>query len=160
MGATFNADVHWGDRKDQFLARDVSATLTNIIHFRQFQETDRRNPKLSYLVFGESEDLFLAHFIAVPPDFDQIVAVRVVEGSPPRPRTKLIVSRRDGRTTRLRRKGEVVAGELVGITGPGSDAARAYPSLTSGHERGSSRRSRIKLRVIAERYFSEIDEES
>lgn len=158
-GATFNADVHWGGRKDQFLARDVSATLSRIIFFRQFQEGDRHNPRLSYIVFGEPDDLYLAHYIAVQPDFDQIVAAELVGGAPPRPFTKLLLPRRDGKATRLRRKGAVVAGELVGMVGPGPVAARQYPSLTSGHERTARRRTRIRLRVLSERYYSEIDEE-
>ena len=158
-GKTFNADVHWGGRKDQFLARDVSATLTRIIFFRQFQEEDRHNRRLSYIVFGETHNLYLAHYIAVQPDFDQIVAVEAVNGAPIRPGTKLLLPRPDRKTTRLRRKGEVTRGELVGMAGPGSVIARQYPSLTSGHERAARRRTRINLRVLGELYYSEIDEE-
>ena len=157
--STFNADVHWGDRNDQFLARDVTATLTSIVYFRQFQEGDRRNPRLSYVVFGERDDLWLAHSIAVQPDFDQIVSVELVDGALPRPFTKLLVPRSDGKTTRLRRKGEGVSGELVGMAGPGPVGARQYPALSSGRERKARRRTRITLRVLSERYYSEIDEE-
>jgi hypothetical protein len=158
-GKTFNADVHWGGKKDQFLARDLSATLTGIIFFRQFQEEDRHNRRLSYIVFGEQDDLYLAHYITVQPDFDQLVAVEAVNGSPIRPFTKLLLPRPDGKTTRLRRKGERIQGELVGMAGPGPVTALQYPSFASGHERAARRRTRINLRVLRELYYSQIDEE-
>ena len=158
-GKTFNADVHWGGNQNQFLARDVSATLTDIIFFRQFQEADRHNRRLSYIVFGQEDDLYLAHSITVQPDFDQIVAVEAPNGAPIRPFTKLLLPRPDGKTTRLRRKGELTGGELVGMAGPGSVTARQYPSFTSGQERAVRRRSRISLRVLEELYYSKIDEE-
>ena len=35
-------------------------------------------PQLGYLLFGKGDELFLAHLITRPPDFDQILSVRVV----------------------------------------------------------------------------------
>ncbi len=160
-GGRFNADVHWGGRNNQFLARDVTATLTRIVFFRQFQEDDRHNRRLSYLLVGRPDDLYLVHYITVQPDFDQIVAVESVGGVKLEPFTKLVLPRPDRRATRLRKPGEVIAGQLVRIAGPGPVRARQYPSLTTGRELpGKHRlRPRLALGVLRELYFSEIDEE-
>src|SRR5262249_38673881 len=37
------------------------------------------SPRLEYLLFGKGQELFLAHLITAPPDFDQILAVKVID---------------------------------------------------------------------------------
>jgi len=51
--------------------------IKNVVHFRQFDPQATKPSKLEYLLFGKSEELFLAHFITKPPDFDQIISVRI-----------------------------------------------------------------------------------
>jgi hypothetical protein len=42
-----------------------------VLHFRRFEP-------LNYLLFGNQQELFLAHWITRPPDFDQVLSVKVV----------------------------------------------------------------------------------
>jgi hypothetical protein len=60
------------------------AGLTNIdVHvkrviYAQKLDSDLSKPdKLTYLLFGSKQELFLAHLIASPPDFDQILSVKI-----------------------------------------------------------------------------------
>ena len=55
--------------------RDVTATVTRVIHFREFDPQASGLPQLEYFLFGKDKDLFLAHLITSPPDFDQVLSV-------------------------------------------------------------------------------------
>jgi hypothetical protein len=50
---------------------DVEVNVAEVIHFRRFEP-------LGYLLFGNQEEFFLAHLITKPPDFDQVLSVKVV----------------------------------------------------------------------------------
>ena len=56
---------------------EVKAAVDRIIHFRKFSPEGPPLPQLEYLLFGKGTECFLAHFITTPPDFDQILAVKV-----------------------------------------------------------------------------------
>jgi hypothetical protein len=51
--------------------------VKNVVHFHEFDPQATRPAKLEYLLFGKGAELFLAHFITKPPDFDQIISVRI-----------------------------------------------------------------------------------
>jgi hypothetical protein len=55
----------------------VAARVTNVVVFRKFDPNPRELPQLEYLLFGKAQELFLAHVITGPPDFDQILGVQV-----------------------------------------------------------------------------------
>ena len=74
-GVKFNTDIHWGTRADQFLERDVTATIEKIVYFKQFDDIKSHNSKLTYLIFGEPGNYFAAHKVSTFPDFDQIVEI-------------------------------------------------------------------------------------
>lgn len=57
------------------IAEDVTARVENIVHFRQFSP-------LQYILFGAGDELFLAHWISKPPDFDQVVSVSAIDREP------------------------------------------------------------------------------
>lgn len=61
--------------------RDVTATVTRVIHFREFDPAAAGLPQLEYFLFGKNQELFLAHLITKPPDFDQIVPVAKTDQS-------------------------------------------------------------------------------
>jgi len=58
--------------------KDVVANITTVFWFREL-DLSRYNPenpsKLQYIVFGRGQELFMAHLIYKPPDFDQILSV-------------------------------------------------------------------------------------
>jgi hypothetical protein len=55
---------------------DVVVKLNKVVHAREFDPFQEKASQLEYILFGKGEELFLAHLITKPPDFDQIVAVK------------------------------------------------------------------------------------
>lgn len=78
-GQKFRAKIHW-DETD--IAKNVTVEIVRIIHFRLFHPDDKRPDVLTYLLFGNDSEAFLAHYIGSypdydQPDFDQVLAVTV-----------------------------------------------------------------------------------
>lgn len=61
------------------ILQNVRVTVTRVIHFRQFDAKAKKPAELEYLLFGKGGELFLAHRIVGPPDFDQVLSVKAVE---------------------------------------------------------------------------------
>jgi hypothetical protein len=61
------------------ILQDVGVTVTRVVHFREFDPKAKRPRELEYLLFGKGGELFLAHRIVGPPDFDQVLSVKAVE---------------------------------------------------------------------------------
>ena len=57
------------------IADGVTAGVKRVVHFREFDPAAASPAKLEYILFGRGRELFLAHFIAKPPDFDQVLSV-------------------------------------------------------------------------------------
>jgi hypothetical protein len=57
---------------------DVVVKVNKVIHARKFDPSQEKPAQLEYFLFGKDDELFLAHLITKPPDFDQIVAVKAV----------------------------------------------------------------------------------
>jgi hypothetical protein len=55
----------------------VVVNVRRVIRLVRFAPAVRHPQKLTYILFGKGGELFLAHSITHPPDFDQIVAVQV-----------------------------------------------------------------------------------
>jgi hypothetical protein len=60
------------------IAQNVDVNVTRVIHFRKFDSTAAKPAQLEYLLFGKGTELFLAHVITQPPDFDHILAAEVL----------------------------------------------------------------------------------
>lgn len=50
--------------------------VVNVVHFREFDPKAAKPAKLEYLLFGKGSELFLAHLITKPNDFDQIISIK------------------------------------------------------------------------------------
>jgi hypothetical protein len=76
---TFRGDIVRGhfERGGRRILEGVVVEVTNVVHSRQFDPRSRGLAQLEYLLFGKGRELFLAHLITRPPDFDQILSVRV-----------------------------------------------------------------------------------
>lgn len=61
------------------IVRDVEVSVKNVTHFREFDLKGKTSPQLEYLLFGKGQELFMAHLITAPPDFDQMLAVKVID---------------------------------------------------------------------------------
>lgn len=53
--------------------------VVNVVHFREFDPKATKPVKLEYLLFGKGSELFLAHLITKPNDFDQIISIKTGE---------------------------------------------------------------------------------
>lgn len=66
------------EREDSIpILGDVEVAVKRVVYFRQFDPKDQQPAQLEYLLFGKGKELFLAHRIAGPPDFDQMLSVKV-----------------------------------------------------------------------------------
>jgi len=55
----------------------ITVNVKQVVHFHKFDPAASAPARLEYLLFGRGQELFLAHSILKPPDFDQIVSVAV-----------------------------------------------------------------------------------
>lgn len=69
--------THPGQRRRIAEAR---AQVQRVVYFQQLDAQTPASPQLSYLLFGQAPELFLAHLITRPPDFDQILSARIDHG--------------------------------------------------------------------------------
>jgi len=51
--------------------------VKKVVHFHKFDPKGTKPAQLEYLLFGKGPELFMAHFITKPDDFDQIVSVKI-----------------------------------------------------------------------------------
>lgn len=64
------------EKRGTAIGTDVTVNVTRVIHFRQFDAQAAELPQLEYLLFGTAQELFTAHLITRPPDFDQVLAIK------------------------------------------------------------------------------------
>lgn len=57
--------------------QNVAVKIQKIVHFHKFDPAAQAPRALEYFLFGRGTELFLAHSIVKPPDFDQILSVNV-----------------------------------------------------------------------------------
>jgi len=57
------------------IAPEVVVNIKNVIHGRKFDQTAPELKNLEYIVFGKPDEVYLAHLVTRPPDFDHIVRV-------------------------------------------------------------------------------------
>lgn len=62
---------------------DIQVNVKRIIYSQQFGPGLSKSDHLEYVLFGKDQEFFLAHVIAAPPDFDQIISVKIDD--PPTP---------------------------------------------------------------------------
>ena len=59
------------------ILRNVGVSVKRVVHFHEFDPKAVKRPQLEYILFGKGQELFLAHLIAAPADFDQMLAVKI-----------------------------------------------------------------------------------
>ena len=129
------------ERGGTVLSKNVTVNVKRVVYFQEFDPKAARPLQLEYLLFGRSQELFLAHRLAKPPDFDQIVSVKILDASLNDERlsrsSRIVVARKNLISQRLM-PGEAVSGENRG-------------DLLSE----SKSRSKMKILVDREIYFEE-----
>jgi hypothetical protein len=72
----FRGHLERGGQPIEGLA-NVLVNITKVVHAHKFDPTNDKPANLTYVLFGTGQELFLAHRITKPPDFDQILSVKV-----------------------------------------------------------------------------------
>jgi hypothetical protein len=65
------------ERGGEPIVEGAVAQVVNVVYFHGFERDAQPLAQLEYLLFGKAPELFLAHVITRPPDFDQILSVTV-----------------------------------------------------------------------------------
>jgi len=76
QGTVFRGHLERGGKPVSGLEK-VAVNIRSVVHFHKFDPKAASPQSLEYLLFGNGTELFLAHSIVKPPDFDQIVSVKV-----------------------------------------------------------------------------------
>jgi hypothetical protein len=79
-GDLYRNHVERSDPPPVEIAADVTVNVKNVVHGRRFDVHAPPLTQLQYILFGRGEEVFLAHLIARPPDFDQLIQVSVSPG--------------------------------------------------------------------------------
>ena len=122
---------HFERRDNRLLLADVTVTLKRLVHFHPFKRDHQLPEGLTYLLFGTGNERFLAHWISVAPNFDQILVVspNASIGDIPPGALFTVPGRRD--SERLR------AGNSVsGVVGRGPGSGATLPRQAAGAEPG------------------------
>jgi hypothetical protein len=61
------------------IAEEVVVNIKNVIHARKFDLNAQKPKDLQYIVFGKPDEIYLAHLITRPPDFDHIIRASIDE---------------------------------------------------------------------------------
>lgn len=118
------------------ILQNADVSVQRVIHFREFDPKAKKPRQLEYLLFGKEDELFLAHLIVAPPDFDQILAVKVT-GHP-------------------FTDAELAQGVTVVFPGTKNTAAkRLKVQRVAGEATVGSSRKKIQVDVSRELYFEE-----
>ena len=117
---------------------DTEINVTRVVHFREFDPMARKPAELEYILFGRGQELFLAHLIVNPPDFDQILAVKINDHQFP--------------------EGQLARGVPLVIPGTVNSAAtklKEKQKATAEIFRGTRGFATVHLNVVSELYFEE-----
>jgi len=56
---------------------DITVQIKRIVYKHEFSPKDKRPENLEYILFGTPDELFLAHRIVAPGEFDQLLPVKI-----------------------------------------------------------------------------------
>jgi hypothetical protein len=80
--ASFRGDLHRGhferiDTGPVQMASNVTVRVKKVTHHHRFESNASELGELRYLLFGKGSEVFFAHRITAPPDFDQLLSVGI-----------------------------------------------------------------------------------
>jgi hypothetical protein len=125
---SFTADVflgHFERTGNRLLLPKATVTLRRTVHWHPFRAVHARTKPLTYVLFGQGKETYLAHWISTSPNYDQVLAVTPALPLAEIPAGAQVVlpSRDDGEPLRA---GESVAALLIADRGP-EQAALVVP---------------------------------
>jgi len=138
-GTVFRGHLERGGTRIEGLT-DTQINIKKIIYSQQFGPGLDKSDHLEYILFGNGPELFLAHVIAAPPDFDQILSVKIDNAPTP---------------------DEIAAGVRVQVLGrrnSASERIKAGESITAqGHVTGAHQFLDLQIQAGVEFYLEEGD---
>ena len=63
------------EKEGSSILKNVDVNVKQVVYFKQFDPAATKPAELEYLLFGKGGELFLAHLIIAPPNFDQILSI-------------------------------------------------------------------------------------
>jgi len=117
---------------------DVEVKINRVIHFRKFDPQTSKPIELKYLLFGSNEETFLAHYISQPPDFDQVLLVKV-----------------DGHSFTNAELGKGIEVTIPGKTNQASERVKETQQVTGVTQTADVLTLKISLKADKEIYFEE-----
>ena len=118
---SFRADVYVGHFErpgHRKLLDDLTVTLEQQMHWHPFLSVHAHPEQLTYALFGDGEETWLAHWISAAPDYDQIVKVTARSSDPLPPLAQVIVP--DRNSAQVLRPGEMVSVLILQDRGAGA----------------------------------------
>jgi hypothetical protein len=117
---SFRANIyrgHFERQGNERILENVKVTVQRQVHWHPFRNSHERPEPLTYLLFGKGNELFLAHWISLAPNFDQIVSVTPSKplGEIPEGAQLVLTRRSDGDALKA---GESVSGVMIAERGP------------------------------------------
>jgi hypothetical protein len=113
---------HFEREGNDAILNDVDVTVKNVVHFHEFDPKAARPGKLEYFIFGKGDELFMAHLITSPPDFDQMVAVELpghkFTDAQLGKGVRVVFTDRENSVASRLKEGEQAAGEIGGGRAP------------------------------------------
>ncbi len=78
----FKGELYRGhfERGGSLIARDIQVTVGDVVVFKKFDPMAVKPLQLTYLLFGQPREYWLAHDIYKKPDFDHIIGVDLPDG--------------------------------------------------------------------------------
>lgn len=117
---------------------NVDVKVIRIVHFRKFNPQSSQLAELKYLLFGSSQETFLAHYINKPPDFDQVLSVKV-----------------DGHSFTDAELGKGIETTIQGKSNQASERIKVAQQITGIMQTADARTLKFDLKAEKEIYFEE-----
>ncbi|HYH46886.1 MAG TPA: hypothetical protein VEG34_14480 [Thermoanaerobaculia bacterium] len=117
---SFRANIYRGHFErlgKKRILENVKVTVRRQVHWHPFRNSHERPEPLTYFLFGKGNELFLAHWISLAPNYDQILSVTPSKplGEIPEGAQLVIAKRSDGDALKA---GESVSGVMIVESGP------------------------------------------
>jgi hypothetical protein len=112
---------HLERNPNDVILSDVTVQIKRVVHAHEFNPKDKRPENLEYILFGTPDDLFLAHRIVVPGDFDQILPIKIVgqqfSDADLSQELRIVVSGRPNTSSGRLRKSQDITAQLLHTNG-------------------------------------------
>ena len=136
-GTILRGHLERGGEKIEGLT-NIDVNVKRVVYAQKLGRDLVKPDELSYILFGNGQELFLAHVIARPPDFDQILSVKI-SNAPSDEELKhfdrvVILDRDNSATLRIKEKEQVVG---------------------QGHVTGAHQFLQLQIQADVEFYFEE-----